>query len=72
MSISSTSASNVVSGFAASVERIQVHDDDIDEAETVTGERGQIVGTVAAGENAAMNGWMQRLHAAVHHFRETR
>ena len=51
-------------------ERIQVHDDDVDEADAKARQGGEIVGTVAARENAAVQRRMQRLHAAVHHFRE--
>ena len=33
-------------------------------------ERGHVLGQVAAGQNAAVNLRMQRLHAPVEHFRE--
>ena len=48
-------------------ERIQVDDDDIDEADAVARERREIVGTIAPREDAAVQRRVQRLHAAVHH-----
>ena len=48
-------------------ERIQVDDDDVDQAESVGLERRQIVGAIAPRENAAVQRRMQRLDAAVHH-----
>ena len=72
MSISSTSASKRVAGFdAAFTNGIQVHDDDVDQAETVRIEGREVVGSVAPRENAAVQRRVQRLHPAVHHLGET-
>ena len=53
-------------------ERIQVDDDEVDEADAVAREGGQIVGAIAAREDAAVQRRVQRFHAAVHHFGESR
>ena len=72
MSISSTRASNGVAGIGRRRgKRIEVDDDEIHEAEAEPFEGGEIVGPIAARENAAVNRRMQRLDPAVHHLRNT-
>ncbi len=71
MSICSISASNGTSGLGGGLdERIQVDDDDVDEADAVALGGVQVVAAVAAGEDAAVNQRMQRLDAPVHHLGE--
>ena len=71
MSISSTSASKGVSAFAGRLrERIEIDDDDVDEADALTLERGEVVGAIAARQDAGVNRGVERLHPAVHHFGE--
>ena len=56
MSISSTSASNGVSGFAAALANgIEVDDDEVDRLDAVARDRREVVGAVAAGEDAAVD-----------------
>ena len=71
MSISSISASNGVSGFAAActngyrfttTRSISVM--------PCCGRGREIVGSAAAREDAAVHQWVQRLDAAVHHLRK--
>ena len=50
--------------------QIQVDDDEIDEADAEPAKARQIVGAVAAREDAAVNRRVQRLDAAVHHLRK--
>jgi hypothetical protein len=47
--------------------RIQVDGDEVHQAEAEAFEGGEIVGAIAARENAAVNRRVQRLDAAVHH-----
>ena len=51
-------------------EGVEVDHHDVDEAEAVPGQRGEIVRTIASGEDAAVQGRMQRLHPTVHHLGE--
>ena len=68
MSICSTSSSNGVSGFCGRLrERIEVDDDEIDQLDALRLDRVEVVGPVAAGQDAAVNLRMQRLDPAVHH-----
>ena len=50
------------------LERIQVHDQQIDGADVVRLERGHVFGQIAAREDAAMDLRMQGLDAAIEHF----
>src|SRR5262249_40685423 len=52
--------------------RIEVHDDDVDQADAVLLEGGEIVGPIAPRQNAAVEGRVQRLDPAVHHLGEAR
>src|SRR5262245_38752749 len=54
-------------GFA---KRVQVDGDDVDQADAVARERLEMVGAIAPREDAAVQRRVQRLHPAVHHFRE--
>jgi hypothetical protein len=46
---------------------IEIDDDDVDQADAVRGNCGQIVGPIASGQDAAMQGRVKRLHPAVEH-----
>ena len=71
MSISSTRASNGVSGFSAAfAERIQVDDDEIDRPMPCARRRREVVRAVAARQDPREDRRVQRLDAAVHHFGE--
>ncbi len=48
-------------------ERVEVHDDEIDQLDAVGRGRLEVVGTMAPGENPAVDLGVQRLDAAVHH-----
>ncbi|MNN62550.1 hypothetical protein D3C81_1778620 [compost metagenome] len=52
------------------LERIQVHHQQVDGGDIVLGQRGHVLGQVAARQDAAMDLRVQRLDAAVEHFRE--
>ncbi len=52
------------------LERIEVHNEQIDRADVVREHRGFVLGVLANRKQAAMHRRMQRLHAPVHHFRE--
>ena len=49
------------------VERIEVDADDVERLYLLLGERGEIVGAIAAGEDAAVDGGMQRLDSSAKH-----
>ena len=51
-------------------ERIEVDDEDVDRGDAVVGERGHVLGPVAPREQAAVDGRVQRLDAAVEHLRK--
>ena len=51
-------------------ERVQVVDHDVDGADAVPFQLVRVLRQVAARENAAMHGWVKRLHAAVQNLRE--
>ena len=53
-------------------EGIQVHDHHVDHLDAVLFGFGHVLGIVALREQAAVHHGVQRLHAAVHHFREIR
>ena len=53
-------------------EGIQIHDHHVDHLDAVLFGLGHVLGIVALREQAAVHHGMQRLHAAVHHFREIR
>ena len=68
MSICSTSSSNGVSGFlAAALERIEIDHDQVDRLDALRGDRGEVVGPMAPGEDAAVDLGMEGLDPAVHH-----
>src|SRR5690606_24448908 len=48
-------------------ERVEVYDDQVDEADAVPGQGGQVVRPVAPGQDAAVDARVQGLHAAVEH-----
>ncbi len=48
-------------------ERIQVHDDEVDRDDAVAADGVEVVGTMPAREDAAVNSRMQGLDPAVHH-----
>ena len=52
---------------AALRERIEVDDDEIDQLDALGRDRLEVVGTMAPGEDAAVDLRVQRLDAAVHH-----
>ena len=54
------------------LERIEIDHQEIDRPDVVRAHRFGMRGIVADGEQAAMHRRMQRLDAAVHHFRESR
>ncbi len=54
------------------LERIQVDDDDVDEADAVRARGLEVRGMIASREQTAVNERMQRLHAAVHHLGKSR
>jgi hypothetical protein len=49
------------------LERVERHRDQIDRPDPVPLERGRVLGQVAAGQDAAVHGRVQRLHASVEH-----
>ena len=51
-------------------ERIQVHDHDVDEADPVRLERGEVVVPIPARKDAAVDTGVERLHASVQHLRK--
>ncbi|MCY1240520.1 hypothetical protein D9M72_533730 [compost metagenome] len=52
------------------LERVQVHHQQVDRRDAVLGQRGHVLGQVAACQDAAVHLRVQRLDAAVEHFRE--
>ena len=48
-------------------ERVEVGTDEVERLDPLVGERGEVVGAVAAGEDAAVDARVQRLHAAAEH-----
>ena len=54
------------------LERIEVHADEIDRLNAVGGEIGDVLGNVAPGEDAAVDGRVQRDHPVAEHFGEAR
>ncbi|MNM83567.1 hypothetical protein D3C81_956300 [compost metagenome] len=52
------------------LERVQVHHQQVDGGDLVLGQRGHVLGQVAAGQDATVHLRVQRLHAAVQHFRK--
>ena len=53
-------------------ERVEVHADDVDRIDAVLLERSHVFRHRTTGEDARMNLGVERLHAAVEHFREAR
>jgi hypothetical protein len=53
-------------------ERVEVHDDEIDEADAVRPGGLEVLGVRATREDAAVHQRVQRLHAAVHHLGKLR
>ena len=50
--------------------RIQIHDDEVDRLDALSGQRREVVGPMAAGQDAAVDRRMEGLDAAVHHLGE--
>ena len=50
------------------LERIEIHHHQIERHDAMFGGLPHVLGIVAAAEDAAVNSWVQRFHAAVHHF----
>ena len=68
MSICSMRSSNATSALRGGLhERVEVHDDEIDQADAVRAGGLEVLGVAATGEDAAVHQRVQRLDAAVHH-----
>ena len=52
--------------------RIEIDDNHIDWLDAVLAHRRLVLGIVAYSEQAAVNLWVERLHAPIHHFRKAR
>ena len=73
MSMFSTiSASSTSRPRGGRLERIEVHADEVDLLDVVLGERGDVLGVAAHGEQPGVQARVQRLHAPVHDLREAR
>ena len=71
MSMFSIASSSVTPGLGdGRGERVEVHADEVDGRDAVLLDRRHVLGEIATGEDAAMHLRMQRLDAAVEHFRE--
>ncbi len=47
--------------------RIEIHNHEIDRLNAMFGQHGDILGMIAAEQNAAVDSGMERLHATIHH-----
>ena len=71
MSMFSIASSNVTPGLAIVCSNgIEVDADEVDRLDAVLLHRGDVLGVVAQGEQAAVDFGMQRLDPAVHHLGE--
>ena len=53
-------------------ERVEIDDHQVDRADALGGDGGQVVGPVAAGQDARVDRRMEGLDPPVHHFRKAR